>query len=134
MSPDKSCPCDPSRAYTQCCGRFIDGGQRPETAEQLMRSRYSAFALGREDYLLLTWHDSTRPPVLDLARAPVPKWLGLSIVRCEAGGPTDDDGVVDFVARFKVGGKAERLHEVSRFRREAGQWFYVDGRSPDGRP
>jgi SEC-C motif-containing protein len=92
-----------------------------------MRSRYSAFAFGHEDYLLRTWHTSTRPPALDLARTPAPKWLGLRIVRCEAGGPADDAGVVEFVARFKIGGKAGRLHEVSRFRREAGQWFYVDG-------
>ena len=96
-----------------------------------MRSRYSAFALGREDYLLRTWHDSTRPGSLDLSSQPVAKWLGLRIVRCEAGGSVDGIGVVEFVARFKVGGRAGRLREVSRFRREAGQWFYVDGNNSD---
>jgi len=98
-----------------------------------MRSRYSAFVLRREDYLLRTWHATTRPPTLNLDRPPAPKWLGLRIIRCEAGGPGDDAGVVAFEARYKVGGKAERLHEVSRFRREAGQWFYVEGELQEDR-
>jgi len=98
-----------------------------------MRSRYCAFVLAREDYLLRTWHATTRPPTLYLDRSPAPKWLGLRIVRSEAGGPDDDTGVVEFVARFKLGGKAERLHEVSRFVREAGQWFYVEGELRDDR-
>ena len=126
-----ACPCDPSHAYAQCCGRFHGGAEQPDTAEQLMRSRYSAYALGRADYLLRTWHLSTRPAALDLARAPAPKWLSLTIIRSEAGSSEDGDGVVEFVARFKVGGRAQRMHEVSRFRREAGQWFYVDGDHPD---
>lgn len=92
-----------------------------------MRSRYSAFVMGREDYLLRTWHPSTRPSQLDLSNSPAPKWLGLEIIRCEDGGVEDDKGVVEFVARFKTGGRARRLHEVSRFARTSGQWFYVDG-------
>ncbi len=105
---------------------MLCGDARAQTAEQLMRSRYTAYVLGDEAYLLRTWHASTRPGELKLATAPV-KWLGLRIVRTESGGPEDRDGVVEFEARYKPHGKAERLHEVSRFVREEGQWYYVDG-------
>lgn len=122
-----ACPCGSGEAYTACCGVFIDNGMLPETAEQLMRSRYSAYVLAREDYLLCTWHGSTRPAQLGLQDAGPVKWLGLKILRCEAGGAHDHDGIVEFVARYQVNGRAERLQEVSRFVREAGQWLYVDG-------
>jgi len=90
-----------------------------------MRSRYSAFVLGDADYLLATWHPSTRPAGLELdARM---QWIGLEVRRCEHGGPDDEQGIVEFVARCKVNGRAERLHEASRFVKEEGRWFYVDG-------
>jgi len=92
-----------------------------------MRSRYSAYVLAREDYLLRTWHESTRPARLDLQDAAAVKWLSLKILRCEAGGADDREGVVEFVARYQVNGRAQRMQEASRFVREAGQWFYVDG-------
>lgn len=91
-----------------------------------MRARYAAYACGDGSYLLRTWHATTRPERLDLVHAPV-KWLGLTILRTAAGGPGDQEGVVEFVARCKPAGRAQRLHETGRFRREAGQWFYVDG-------
>jgi SEC-C motif-containing protein len=82
--------------------------------------------LGREDYLLATWYHSTRPASLELAREPRRKWLGLEVRRrTEPLGP--DNAVVEFVARYKVNGRAHRLHEISRFVREAGKWLYVDG-------
>lgn len=88
-----------------------------------MRSRYSAYVLGLEGYLLATWHPSTRPPALDLASEPQPKWLGLEVkVQTEAG----DRATVEFVARYRVGGRAQRLHEISRFVREDGGWYYLD--------
>jgi SEC-C motif-containing protein len=92
-----------------------------------MRSRYSAYVLQREDYLLATWHRTTRPAVLDLVRVTPAQWLGLKVLRVEAGTATDQEGVVEFVARYKVQGRAERLHETSRFVREEGRWLYVDG-------
>ena len=92
-----------------------------------MRSRYSAYVLVREEYLLRTWHPSTRPDHLDFSDAKAMIWLGLKIVRAEAGGPHDQQGVVEFVARYKVGGKAHRMVETSRFVRESSQWFYLDG-------
>lgn len=125
--PEPACPCGSGQAYTVCCGMFIDDGALPATAERLMRSRYSAYVLAREDYLLRTWHGSTRPVHLGLQDAGPVKWLGLKILRCEAGKADDRDGIVEFVARYQVNGRAERLHEVSRFVRDAGQWLYVDG-------
>ena len=91
-----------------------------------MRSRYCAYVQGREDYLLATWHPSTRPAALNLVSGPQPKWLGLDV---KAKTQADDTATVEFVARFKVGGRAQRLHEVSRFVREDGRWYYVSGES-----
>jgi len=122
-----ACPCGSGQAYAGCCGTFIDHGALPATAEQLMRSRYSAYVLAREDYLLRTWHGSTRPAQLGLQDAGPVKWLGLKVLRCEKGGADDRDGIVAFVARYQVNGRAGRLQEVSRFVRDAGQWLYVDG-------
>lgn len=88
-----------------------------------MRSRYSAFVLGRVDYLSASWHASTRPA--DLALEPGVKWLGLEVKKYR---PIDaDHAEVEFVARSRVGGRGQRLHENSRFVREGGRWFYVDG-------
>lgn len=92
-----------------------------------MRSRYSAYVTGNEDYLLATWHESTRPKVLGLEQDKLTKWVGLSIKTTQQGRQQDQEGVVEFVARYKVNGKAERLHETSRFVKEQGKWFYLDG-------
>jgi SEC-C motif-containing protein len=93
-----------------------------------MRSRYSAYVLGLEDYLLRTWHSDTRPPVLKLDAEPRPQWLGLEIKRSAETGT--GSAIVEFVARYKVGGRAHRLHETSRFVREDGRWYYVNGEFP----
>jgi SEC-C motif domain protein len=94
-------------------------------AQSLMRSRYSAYLLQNKPYLLASWHPATRPQTLNLNQAQ--RWLGLKILRVEAGQATDECGVVEFVARYKIAGKGFRLHEVSRFSRHQGHWFYVDG-------
>lgn len=90
-----------------------------------MRSRYTAYTLCREDYLLATWSQDTRPASLGLAAGSPRKWLGLEIKRHEQSEP--DEAIVEFVARYKVGGRACRLHEISRFVRKTGRWFYMDG-------
>ena len=90
-----------------------------------MRSRYTAYALGREEYLLATWSQNTRPASLGLESKQHGKWLRLEVKRHEQSAP--DHAMVEFVARYKVDGRAHRLHEISRFVREGGQWFYVDG-------
>lgn len=92
-----------------------------------MRSRYSAYVLGLEEYLLDTWHPSTRPQYLNLANDRT-KWLGLEVKRFE---PNDESAIVEFIARYKINGKAEKLHETSRFKRIAQRWFYVDGEFED---
>ena len=111
--------------YADCCGRYLDhwDDTAAPDAESLMRSRYTAFVLERADYLQATWHPSTRPAALDFE--PGTKWLGLEVRRHRPNG--DDRAEVEFVARYRVGGRAVRLHETSRFVREGGRWFYVDG-------
>ncbi|MEI7841937.1 MAG: YchJ family metal-binding protein [Gallionellaceae bacterium] len=120
-----TCPCGSGKKFTDCCGIYLDGNALPATAEALMRSRYTAYTLLREDYLLATWQASTRPATLSLADESQTKWIGLELKRHEQ--QDADHAIVEFVAKYKVNGKAHRLHEVSRFLREAGQWFYVDG-------
>lgn len=92
-----------------------------------MRSRYTAYVRQDEAYLRQTWHPSTCPAALGLEQQPALKWLGLKILRTQAGNEDDDAGIVEFVARYKIGGKAERLQETSHFVREAGRWLYVRG-------
>lgn len=90
-----------------------------------MRSRYTAYVHADETYLLATWHASTRPAALTLDEEPRPQWIGLAVKRHEA--QDADHAIVEFVARYKINGRAFRLHETGRFVREAGRWFYVDG-------
>ena len=126
MSVAAACPCGSALTRVACCSRYHAGAQHllAPTAEALMRSRYSAYVLGLPDYLLATWHPSSRPPALG-ADPPGLKWLGLDVRRHEQ---TDDaHAVVEFVARNKLAGRAQRLHETSRFVREDGRWFYIDG-------
>jgi SEC-C motif domain protein len=94
-----------------------------------MRSRYSAYVLGLEPYLLTTWHASTRPASLDLVGEQQTRWLGLGVKRHEVTG--SDSVIVEFVARYKIAGRAYRLHETSRFLREEGRWYYLDGEFPE---
>jgi len=125
------CSCGSQRPYADCCAPLHAGGAAP-TAEALMRSRYSAYVLALEPYLLATWHADTRPAQLDLAAGEKTQWLGLQIKRQQS---TGDSAIVEFVARYKTGGRAHRLHETSRFLREEGRWYYVDGEFPaQGKP
>ncbi|BEV18033.1 SEC-C domain-containing protein [Herbaspirillum sp. DW155] len=132
---DKSGPCPCGQpSFEKCCGRFLSGGEIPATAELLMRSRYTAFALRDEAYLRATWFPDTLPEE-ELTSETDVKWIGLDI-RKHQHASGSDEATVEFVARFKVGGKAHRLHEISNFVRqpdESGQarWYYVDGRFPE---
>ena len=119
-----ACPCGSGTAYAACCGPLHDG-EPPATAEALMRSRYTAYACGRLDHLVRTWHPRTRPP--DLTLAPGMTWLGLEVLGASRGGPDDVEGTVEFVARFRSAGRDQVQHETSRFERRAGRWVYVDG-------
>jgi SEC-C motif-containing protein len=124
-----TCPCQSNNHYDQCCGKFHNG-EPTQNAEQLMRSRYSAYALELADYVLATWHPSTRPAALNFNDQPKQKWLGLQIKRFEQ--QDENHAIVEFIARYSINGRASRLHETSRFVRELTkdgllQWFYVDG-------
>ena len=119
------CPCGSTKPYADCCARYVEGNEAAPTAEALMRSRYTAYTRLREDYLLATWHASTRPSALGLAEEVPTKWMDLKVKRHEQ--VDADHAIVEFVARYKVHGRAHRLCEVSRFVREAGRWFYVGG-------
>lgn len=122
------CPCGSGHRVENCCGQFHAGTAAPD-AESLMRSRYSAFALGLEDYLRATWHPDTRPAELGLDATPRPQWLGLAI---KSYTPLDDrHATVEFIARYKCNGRAFKLHEISRFERVGARWFYVDGEMRD---
>jgi SEC-C motif-containing protein len=126
-----ACPCESGKPYAKCCEVYHLGAPTL-TAEALMRSRYSAYALCSENpelqtYLLQTWHPDTRPQ--HLTRESSIKWLGLEVKRYQL--LETEHAIVEFVARYKytdnLGGKAERLHETSRFMRIKDCWFYLDG-------
>lgn len=125
MSNTARCPCLSGLTYDVCCGPLHAATTRAQTAEQLMRSRYSAFARGEREYLLQTWHPSTRPP--DLTLDADIRWYRLDILATSAGTPFDTSGTVEFEAFRKGPDGAGSQHEVSSFVREGGQWFYVDG-------
>ncbi len=121
-----SCPCESGLLYKRCCSELHSGRVLAQTALQLMRSRYSAFALGNAEYLVKSWHPDTRPASLTIDETQ--RWIGLKIKTVSHGGAKEDEGSVEFVARYKVQGKAHRLQENSRFRRLDGQWYYFDGK------
>ncbi|MFN3008312.1 YchJ family protein [Mycolicibacterium wolinskyi] len=124
MPRTEACPCGSGADYDACCGP-LHRGEHAATALALMRSRFSAFAVGDADYLMATWHHTTRPKTLTLDDTVV--WRRLQIVDAEAGGGDDAHGVVEFRAQYASGGKRHILHERSRFARTGGRWMYVDG-------
>ena len=119
------CPCSKKKNYSGCCSVYLDEGKLAPSAEALMRSRYSAYVLKREDYLLATWHPSSQPEKLDLTADTETKWLGLEVKRHELTAP--DQAIVEFVARYKINGRAQRLHEISRFIQLDQRWYYLEG-------
>ncbi|WP_037607276.1 YchJ family protein [Streptacidiphilus rugosus] len=120
-----TCPCGQPRPYPECCGPLHAGTAQAATAEQLMRSRFAAFAKHDEAYLLRSWAPETRPVRIDLD--PGLRWERLEILGGTEGGPFHTEGTVEFRAHYREGRASGSLHENSRFRREAGAWVYVDG-------
>ncbi|PRI10860.1 YchJ family protein [Leucobacter massiliensis] len=128
INAELPCPCGRGEAYGACCGPLHAGAPAP-TAERLMRSRYSAFALGLAEYLLRSWDAATRPPSLELDASIV--WRRLLVERTEEGGPFDREGFVTFAAIGRGPEGRFEQRERSRFARDAaGRWVYVDGESP----
>lgn len=118
------CPCQSGKKYHQCCELFHRGVQIPVTAELLMRSRYSAYTLNLYDYIKSTWHHSTYTPI-EKQDTPT-KWIGL-VIHHAWQTETPKEAFVEFTARYKINGKAEKMHEVSRFVYEQNRWLYIDG-------
>tara|TARA_B110000444_G_C18839572_1_gene598032 strand:- start:679 stop:1170 length:492 start_codon:yes stop_codon:yes gene_type:complete len=126
----KACPCGSNNTFAECCQPLLRGEQKANSPEQLMRSRYSAFYVGEIKHLLKTHHLSqhSKTQEQDLIRTVAnTRWLGLTILSTEGGTSEADQGQVEFLARYKVMQEIALLHEKSRFVREKGQWFYVDG-------
>ncbi|WP_040685203.1 YchJ family protein [Nocardiopsis baichengensis] len=124
-APGRPCPCGKGGAYAECCAPLHRGTRSASSAEELMRSRYSAFAVGDAAYVKQSWHPSTRPRELDLD--PAMRWTGLEILSTTGGTAFHTEGTVEFRASYRHGGAAGSLHEKSRFTRHEGRWTYVDG-------
>lgn len=125
------CPCQSGALYGGCCGPFHAGKAVPETAEQLMRSRYSAYVFRQIDYLVETTHPEARTASLrtDIeAFADAANWQSLTVLKTSQGQPGDKTGKVEFIARYFEGGALREHREHSRFRRFHGRWKYLDGR------
>lgn len=122
-STKEPCPCGSGKPYEKCCGPYITGAVLPPTAEALMRSRYTAYTLLDEKYLLDTWHSHTRPAELGMNKDKPTQWIGLDVKKHEMQDETH--ATVEFVTRYRLNGKAHKLGEVSRFTKENGRWLYV---------
>ena len=124
------CPCGSGAATTDCCARYIGGGEHAPTAEALMRSRYSAYVLGQIDWIVDS-HDPKAAEEVDRKStekwSKEARWQGLEVRSTSGGGPTDDKGQVEFIARYEVNGTGFAHHEKAMFRREGPRWYYVDG-------
>ncbi|MGC4117143.1 MAG: YchJ family protein [Myxococcales bacterium] len=131
-----SCPCGKPIPESQCCGRYL-AGQAAPTAEALMRSRYTAYVRCDVDYLVATHSAKTREQ-LDRGAiklwAKDSKWLSLEILDVVDGGEGDQEGEVEFVARYETNGREQQHHERSTFAREDGAWVFVGGLPPKGKP
>ncbi|MFH8680535.1 YchJ family protein [Streptomyces lydicus] len=124
LAPAAPCPCGRPETYRDCCATFHEGRATAPTAERLMRSRYSAFAVGDAAYLRRTWHPTTRPATLDLE--PAHRWTGLDILGTTGGTAFHTEGTVEFRAHYSLHGVAGSQYEHSRFVREGGEWVYLD--------
>lgn len=128
------CTCGSDSPYSDCCGPYLDGTEKPPTAEALMRARYSAFAKGEVQFIVDTIDPAHRDGVsADGFRkwAERSEWLGLEICRTKDGGPDDTEGIVEFKALYREKDKRQVHHEIAEFRKSDDQWFFVDGNPPN---
>lgn len=123
MSKTGNCPCGSGEDYKNCCRPYHKGHKLPKTAEILMRSRYCAYVKERTDYILDTWHPTTRPATIEPDNAV--KWRGLEIMETENGMDTDSTGIVTFCARYIANGAPGSMKETSQFIKDLDRWFYV---------
>jgi len=131
------CPCGTGRAYAECCEPVIKGVRPAETAETLMRSRYSAYVKVETDYIFETTHPKHREGYDHAGTkewAESAEWQGLEIVSTTAGTAADTTGEVEFVARYAEKGEARAHHELALFKKEGATWFFTDGKSAGQKP
>jgi len=125
----ESCPCQSTLVYEQCCGQYHKSGGHAPTAEALMRSRYTAYAMGNAQYLFRTWHSNTRPTLQSLKASGPQTLISLKIISTQAGGEEDKKGIVEFISsRYSPSllGEIEQHKEKSLFTRVKGNWVYID--------
>jgi SEC-C motif-containing protein len=122
---DRRCPCTSGLTFGECCGPILSGARRAPTAEALMRSRFSAFAIGDRDHILDSWHPRTRPRRLVVDDGI--QWYRLDVESASGGTPFDNTGEVTFTAHYRANGERKALHQRSRFERRDGRWVYLDG-------
>ena len=130
MKNEDTCPCKSGKTFGECCGPIISGSVRAETAEALMRARYSSYVTGDGDFLMSSATREVQAEFGDEALKALKasaRWHGLEIIRTERGGPGDDDGVVEFRALYTANGEFCNHHEVSKFVRERDGWKFADG-------
>ncbi|RUM35196.1 MAG: zinc chelation protein SecC [Desulfobulbus sp.] len=125
MVSNRQCMCGSGRAFSACCSPIIRSTRLAATAEELMRSRFTANVLRDVRYILDSWYASTRPETLDPGS--IPQWIRLQIVDVVAGTASDEEGIVEFKATCLQADRFSLLHERSRFVRKNGQWYYLDG-------
>ena len=126
MNLSSRCLCGSGIAYQDCCAPFHLGEKYPTTAQALMRSRYTAYALRNVAYLQATWDVTKRPEHIDFSRENI-EWLRLEIIECKKGGMKDAKGIVVFKAYYQQDGEEHCMNEISRFTKHQGLWFYLDG-------
>lgn len=126
LNSTDACLCGSGKVYADCCQAYHTNQKIPETAEALMRSRYTAYALHNADYLRATWDVKKCPENIDFSRETL-TWLRLEVIETKKGGAKDDKGLVTFKAYYEQDGAEYCLHEVSRFIKQNGRWFYLDG-------
>jgi SEC-C motif-containing protein len=126
------CPCQSGNDYLNCCGRFIDKNELPETPEQLMRSRYTAYTLAKIDYIADTMKNATLQgfdKIQSQQWAQNVEWLGLKVRHANQVSADDHKGTVEFVARYRERGQLQFMHEISEFQKIDGRWFYTNGKT-----
>lgn len=126
MNSTENCLCDSGMDYSQCCGLYHSGEKLPATAEALMRSRFTAYAMRNADYLRATWDSAKCPEIIDFSKEKA-DWYRLEIIETKKGGPRDNKGLVEFKAYFVQDGEEYAMHEISRFIKTSNRWFYLDG-------
>lgn len=127
---DTSCPCGSGKALAECCGPILEHARKAETAEQLMRARYTAYATCDIDFLYASSGKDVQAefdPEASRRWAEGSKWLGMQVLATEKGGAEDDEGVVEFIASYAVKSTTFEHHERSLFQRVDGEWKFIDG-------